>query len=669
MSRVFSLIAAAACLVLATRSAAAPPLEAYGHLPAVDAISLSPAGDRFAFVGVKGDQRILYVAGVDGKPLLQASTGYAKVRALIWAGEDHLLVVTWATVSFVGGFTIDKAEQETIVSINIPTRKSTVLLSDVDKYVPYAFGDFGTANVGGRWYAYLGVLTREHGAGNDTTYGNKWIENDAPDLYRVDLDTGDAVKVANGGEMTGGWLVDPTTGQVLARTTYDGRSGEWRVYTGAEGGQEIASGHGTYGGAGLFRGRTPDAVVIEEPREDGGRTLQEVSLSGKPIGAPIDGDSIASPFVAKDTRLWIGSFVPGDRPEPKMFSADLEAKVQSVLNAFPGLTVDFESTDDNFDRLIVKTSGTGESGTHYLVDLKTGHANAVGYDYPDIGPTDVGTIEMIDYKAADGMQLHGVLDLPAGRAPKNLPVVVLPHGGPETRDYPIFDWWTEAFASRGYAVFRPNYRGSGDLGTPFRNAGFGQWGRKMETDVTDGLAELARRGIVDPKRACIVGWSYGGYASLAGVTVQNGFYRCAVAGGAVSYPGQMIDYARTNNSTNAEERYWEKYMGAKSALQTQLPDITPVTLARRADAPILLIHGRDDTVVPMVQEREMEAALRGAGKPVEVLILPTSDHWLLHEDMRVQMVKASLEFVEKYNPPDAAPPQTQAQAMPPPRSP
>ncbi|HXQ10595.1 MAG TPA: alpha/beta fold hydrolase [Caulobacteraceae bacterium] len=638
--------AALVCLALAAPSFAAPPLEAYGKLPAVEAMSLSPSGDRFAFIGVKGDQRKLYVGTTDGRPELQAATGTAKVRVLRWAGDDHLLVVTSATVPMVG-FNVERQELETVVAINIATKKSIVLLSDVDKFVPYAFGDFGVGETGGRWYGYYGVLTRERG-------GDQAINATAPDLYRVDLDTGDAVKVASGGEDVGSWLIDPATGQVIARTTYNERSGAWRVLTGAAGGGLLASGQGKYGGADLYRGRTPDAVLIVEPRDDGGTTLQEMSLSGKPVGPPQDGDTLAAPLLDKRTHLWIGSILPGDRPAPKMFSPDLQAKIDSVLRAFPNETVTLESTDDGFGKLIVDTSGTDDSGTHYLVDLTTGHADALGYDYPDVGPGDVGPIEMVDYKAADGMPLHGVLDLPPGREPKNLPVVVLPHGGPQARDYPTFDWWTQAFVSRGYAVFRPNYRGSGDLGTPFRNAGFGEWGRKMQTDISDGLADLARRGIVDPKRACIVGWSYGGYASLAGVTVQNGLYRCSVAGGAVSHPGEMIDRARGETS-DAAERYWESYMGAKSALETQLADITPVSLARRADAPILLIHGRDDTVVPFVQMNEMQAALQSAGKPVEVLILPTSDHWLLHEDMRIEMVKASVAFVERYNPPDPSP--------------
>jgi dipeptidyl aminopeptidase/acylaminoacyl peptidase len=225
-------------------------------------------------------------------------------------------------------------------------------------------------------------------------------------------------------------------------------------------------------------------------------------------------------------------------------------------------------------------------------------------------------------------------------------VVVLPHGGPEARDYPVFDWWAQAFASQGYAVLQPNYRGSSGYGAPFVEAGQGQWGRKMQTDVSDGLAELAREGVVDPKRACIVGASYGGYAALAGVTVQHGLYRCAVA------VAEMLRYVYDKrNGDGAETRYWDAFMGPPSGFK----DISPQRLAANADAPILLIHGKDDTVVLYDQSVAMNKALLAAGKTVEFVTMPNEDHWLSREATRIQMLKASVAFVEKYNPPDPAP--------------
>jgi dipeptidyl aminopeptidase/acylaminoacyl peptidase len=231
-------------------------------------------------------------------------------------------------------------------------------------------------------------------------------------------------------------------------------------------------------------------------------------------------------------------------------------------------------------------------------------------------------------------------------------VVVLPHGGPEARDYPVFDWWAQAFVSQGYAVFQPNFRGSHGYGAQFVEAGQGEWGRKMQTDVSDGLAALARQGIVDPKRACIVGASYGGYAALAGVTLQQGLYRCAVADAGVSDPAEMLRYAfRESGGPSSETRYWRSFMGPELELNT----ISPLHLAAKADAPILLVHGKDDTIVPYDQSVAMDRALLAAGKTVDFVTMPNEDHFLSREATRLQMLKASVAFVEKYNPPDPAP--------------
>jgi dipeptidyl aminopeptidase/acylaminoacyl peptidase len=344
-----------------------------------------------------------------------------------------------------------------------------------------------------------------------------------------------------------------------------------------------------------------------------------------------------------------------------MFDPAVAGKFRGARKAFPDQTVRFDSWSADFNSMIVFTSGGDDSGTYWLVNIATGKADPLGAAYPAVTSDDVGPIRMVDWKAADGLELHGVLSLPPGREAKSLPLVVMPHGGPEARDYPVFDWWAQAFVSRGYAVFQPNFRGSAGYGLDFRNAGFGQWGRKMQTDISDGVAELARQGIVDPKRACIVGASYGGYAALAGVTVQNGLYRCAVSVAGVAHPAGMIsDAEAATSSDNSAERYWRAFMGAPKHAEADLAPYSPDRLADRADAPILLIHGQDDSVVPIDQSQAMEAALRRAGKPVELVVLPTADHWFLHEDMRVAMVTRSVAFVEKYNPPDPAPAQASA---------
>jgi dipeptidyl aminopeptidase/acylaminoacyl peptidase len=185
-------------------------------------------------------------------------------------------------------------------------------------------------------------------------------------------------------------------------------------------------------------------------------------------------------------------------------------------------------------------------------------------------------------------------------------------------------------------------------------AGYGEWGRKMQTDLSDGVRSLVAQGVVDPRRVCIVGASYGGYAALAGPTLDPGVYRCAASVAGVSDLRRMIAYAavRGERGDNATVRYWNRFMGGDGPDDRSLDARSPARMADRADAPILLIHGRDDTVVPLDQSRAMADALRSAGKPYQFVELGGEDHWLSRAETRQRMLREVVGFLETHNPPD-----------------
>ena len=245
--------------------------------------------------------------------------------------------------------------------------------------------------------------------------------------------------------------------------------------------------------------------------------------------------------------------------------------------------------------------------------------------------------------------MDGVLTLPPGKEAKGLPLVVLPHGGPHSEDTVSFDWWAQAFASRGYAVFQPNFRGSTNRNDAFKLAGYGEWGRKMQTDISDGVAALAKKGIIDPERACIVGASYGGYAALAGVTLQHDLYRCAVAVAPVS---DLRDMYREDYRASGDLKITKSSLLEQLGPMDRWDAVSPRRHAAQADAPILLIHGRDDTVVPYSHSHRMADALKDSGKPFELITLDGEDHWLSLSTTRRQMLEASVGFVQKHNPAD-----------------
>jgi dipeptidyl aminopeptidase/acylaminoacyl peptidase len=646
-------LALAATLSIFTSAKAAPPIEDYGKLPAITDVRLSPSGERVAFIATEGETRTLNIVTADAKPLAKVAIGSSKVRDINWAGDDYLLITTRATVTLSIDFTVPKHELETVIVFNVRTGKEFQVFNRQHELVSNAvFGRFGTAEVDGHWYGWFGGIT--YAKGHDGT----WMDHAFADLYRVDLDSGDISVAARGQPGLRGWLVDPR-GQILARSFYIQKTGDWSIMAGRDGGRVLASGNADLDGAGvMYLGRSGTTILVDLPTgktgdEQDAHEFREIPLEGVADSPVPDTDTMKVPLLDPDSRLWIGEVPQSDDREAVLFSPALEARWRAARKAFPGTIPHLESWNPDFSRMVVWTSGGDDSGSYWLVDMAKHAAQPLGWAYPSVKADDVGPVSMVEWSAADGLPLQGILTLPPGRAPKGLPLVVLPHGGPEQRDYPGFNWWAQAFASRGYAVFQPNFRGSADYGVAFRNAGFGQWGRKMETDISDGVADLARRGIIDPRRACIMGTGYGGYAALAGVTVQQGLYRCAVSVAGTADVGGMLNFMVLRGGTRtAEIRDMTAFMGLRMTwTESDVDPISPAALANRADAPILLIHGKDDTVVPIAQSEAMERALRRAGKPVELVVMENEDHWLSREDTRVTMLKSTVEFVEKYNPP------------------
>lgn len=626
---------------------AVQPLERYGALPGVEDMSLSPDGKAHAAVTRVNNTRIFLVFDDAGKVRASMPVGEAKIRSVDWASPEIVLVTLSTTENLGPDFVQSKIELYGAARITLDGQKAELVFARDPSMARAVWGNYGARTVAGKTVGYFGGVQFTQSTASRTEYV---FDHGRPALFQVDLATNRSRKVANSPSegIYRDWLVDGA-GEVAATLDIVSSSGNWKITN--QRGTAIASGKNLGGKVGFVALGKEGATVIysETAATEGAVRWFEVPLAGgsaQEVWADVDIERI---FVDPANGRMLGYLERGEAPRPVLFDPARQADIARVYRAFPKRRVRIADWSADFRKFLVHTDGNGDPGTWFAIDMAAKRAEPIGDDYPGIPAQQVGAISRVAYKAADGLDLDGILSLPPGPATKNLPVVVLPHGGPHAHDEPGFDWWAQAFASRGYAVFQPNFRGSTGRGEEFKRAGYGQWGRKMQTDLSDGLAELARQGVVDPKRACIVGASYGGYAALAGVTLQKGLYRCAVAVAPVSDLADMYwtDY-RESGGNSMLRRNLNESLGAPSTFA----EVSPRKHARDANAPILLIHGKDDTVVPYKQSTAMLDALRDAGKPAELVTLREEDHWLSRGPTRLQMLEAAIGFVQKHNPAD-----------------
>ena len=617
------------------------PLTAYGALPDVEDAAISPSGTMIAFLTTVEGARQLVVLGPDRKPFHRVVVGDAKIRYFDWIGDDRLLL-TFSETQDVHGFTVDKLEIASARILTIgPDGGMETVFSDDQQLLDAIFGSHGMRQVEGKWVAYFGALKLKR----DTYQPGYVFDHGRPFLYAFDIEANKSSEVAkapNEGTWRD-WLVD-RDGNVAATFDIDNDNGRWEIRNADN--KRIVEGRDEAGRVGLIGLGYGGTSAIYYQRDEEGLTEQfEVPLAGgtaRPFLAEADVDRL---YFDELSGHLIGYL---DAENGPVFADEKQQDAaRKIRDTFAELDMRMVDWTPGLGNVLVRTSGNGDSGSYYIVDLSTMRGEVFARERLAIEPDMVGPVSTFQYTAADGLEMDGILTLPPGREPKGLPLIMLPHGGPHSADREQFDWWAQAFASRGYAVFQPNFRGSTNRSDAFRLAGYGEWGRKMQTDISDGLEALASAGIVDPERACIVGASYGGYAALAGVTLQQGIYRCAVAVAPVSDIRAMYN---EDFRASGRQRVTREALLQQLGPRDRWNDVSPRRHAEQADAPILLIHGREDTVVPFSHSTKMADKLKDAGKPYELVALEGEDHWLSLSTTRRQMLEAAMGFVQKHNP-------------------
>jgi dienelactone hydrolase len=287
----------------------------------------------------------------------------------------------------------------------------------------------------------------------------------------------------------------------------------------------------------------------------------------------------------------------------------------------------YDSSEDGKSLLLYVEGPHDPPGYYYYLTEKK-QIEVLGVQNQSLAAITLPKATVVRYTARDGKPLIGYLTVPAtSSAVGKLPLVVYPHGGPEMRDRLTFDPWVQYFAARGYAVFQPNFRGSDGFGKSFAESGYGEWGRKMQDDISDGLKAIVDQGVADPARVCIVGASYGGYAALAGAALTPDLFKCAVSVAGITDLDDFIAWRKRNWGRDSDGyRYWLKAIGDPEKDQKRMDEVSPILLVDRIKAPVLLIHGADDAIVPIAQSKAMKRALDKAGHKTELLEIAEEGH-------------------------------------------
>ncbi|MFT4251376.1 MAG: S9 family peptidase [Caulobacter sp.] len=320
--------------------------------------------------------------------------------------------------------------------------------------------------------------------------------------------------------------------------------------------------------------------------------------------------------------------------------------------------VSIASESDDGATKLLWVSGPDEPGSYYLYRRADHSIKLVGEAWPKLTPNSLGATRQYNYVASDGQKLIGYLTRPPAAKPGDRPpLVVMPHGGPEARDSFDYDPWVQSLARAGYAVFQPQFRGSGGFGRAFAAAGDGQWGLRMQDDVLEGVEALVKAGQIDADRICIYGASYGGYVALQAGARHPERFKCVISRAGVSDLVAVQTWERKESGADSPRyRYWLKSIGDPSANRAKLVETSPITYAASYGPPVLLLHGDADDIVPLQQSRIMQEALSAAGRRTELKVYPREGHSDWDRDNELDAMDRILAFVGAAIGPSAAKP-------------
>jgi dipeptidyl aminopeptidase/acylaminoacyl peptidase len=458
-------------------------------------------------------------------------------------------------------------------------------------------------------------------------------------IAEVDTNTGKISPIAIGNAATTNWVIG-RDGRPAARLDWDFKAHAYHLY--ALNGSSIKEIYRQSDEelpilAGLLRDSSAAVLLTYNGRPH--RAAWAVPLDGSPARLLVEepDDDIVQGFVDGKTGGIIGVIVSSEDASVHWLEPLAQQRFDAVQRAFPGKHVSVFSWTDDEKKLLARVQTASTPPVNYLVDLSKHTAEIASEEYPALARAKLGEVTLMKYPARDGTPIPAFLTLPPDKAASPVPLLVLARAAAYSRDYPSFNWFTQYFATRGYAVLQPQHRGSTGFGEAFYEAGLKQWGGLMQDDVTDGVRAMVEQGVADPQRVCILGEAEGGYFALAGAAFTPELFACAVSINGISdLQAFMRGFGDPNRMSSTMLSYWRAHLG--DARDPILAERSPINAAKSVRRPVLLIYDPVPGRPGESQSEKMARALKDAGKPVTTLELPVDEPWGASSALRVRVL-------------------------------
>ncbi len=638
---------ALAALLASTPSWAAPTTslaqdaKTFGKRESARSVNVSPSGNRVVMLigGPAGSTvvKVFDLTNGSSKAILGSKDSKESLDWCDFANEQKL-ICRYSGISRVDGVLIPFGRHMLVAADGSGMQALGQKASDKDKGLRQFDGSIVD------WMPQDGtaiLMARQYLAEEGTTGTNVARTTSGLSVDRIELDTMDYRTIEQPRDAISSYMTDGQgnvrlaiinsefAGELTGKTRFRYRkagSRDWQPL-----GEWVSStNEGIYPVA--IEGQTNSAFVLK--KTNGRDALYRMSLDGSGAMSMIasnprvDIDGIVR--VGRGRKV-IGYTYSDDKSRVVYFDPEYDKLAASLGKALPkSPLIDFEGSSNDQQKLLIFAGADTHPGTYMFLDRQSKKLSTIADVRPELEGRALASVKAVTYAAADGTKIPAYVTIPAGSTGKNMPAVVLPHGGPSSRDQWGFDWLPQFLAARGYVVMQPQYRGSAGYGEDFLNGNALRNWRAAMSDIADSARYLAKEGIADPNRVAIVGWSYGGYAALQSAATQPGLYKAAVAIAPVTDLGQLKKDAE--NYTNA------RLVAEQVGTGPHIAEGSPARLAGNIQVPVLLFHGDLDINVDVGHSEKMNSALKKAGKSVQYVRYPDLDHSLDDSNARADML-------------------------------